>query len=172
MYEETRMPLIVRYPRSIEAGSESKALCMNIDFAPTFLDYAGVEIPKDMQGRSLRPVIDNAGKVPADWRKNTYYHYYEYPAEHSVKRQYGIRTDRYKLIHFYNDIDEWELYDLDEDPDEMNNVYENSSYGEVRTMMHNLLEKSQEEYGDNDPEEKEKVLFKGDRRVMDRVKTH
>ena len=169
MYEETRMPLLIRYPRSITAGSESKALCMNIDFAPTFLDYAGVEIPEDMQGRSLRSILDNGGKLPNDWREYTYYHYYEYPAEHSVKRQYGIRTDRYKLIHFYNDIDEWELYDLAEDPEEMNNVYDDASYAEVRKMMHELLEKAQKEYADTDPDEKVNVLFKGDRRVMDRT---
>ena len=83
--------------------------------------------------------------------------------------KYGIRTDRYKLIHFYNDIDEWELYDLEKDPDEMNNVYGDSSYSEVRKMMHDLLDKAQKEYADTDPDEKVKVLFKGDRRVMDRT---
>ena len=86
-----------------------------------------------------------------------------------MKRQYGIRTDRYKLIHFYNDIDEWELYDLAEDPEEMNNVYDDASYAEVRNMMYGLLEKAQKEYADTDPDEKVNVLFKGDRRVMDRT---
>lgn len=108
-------------------------------------------------------------RLPDDWRKCTYYHYYEYPAEHSVKRQYGIRTDRYKLIHFYNDIDEWELYDLVEDPEEMYNVYDDASYAEVRKMMHELLEEAQKKYADTDPDEKVNVLFKGDRRVMDRT---
>lgn len=70
-----------------------------------------------MQGRSLRPIL--AGRTPEDWRRSMYYHYYEYPAEHSVKRHYGVRTRRYKLIHFYHDIDEWELYDLEKDPQEM-----------------------------------------------------
>ena len=112
MYEECqRMPLLVRYPKAIKAGTVSGALCMNVDFAPTFLDYAGVEIPSDIQGVSLRPVIENDGATPTDWRKAVYYHYYEYPAEHSVKRHYGIRTKDFKLIHFYNDIDCWELYD-------------------------------------------------------------
>lgn len=169
MYEETRMPLLIRYPSSIKAGSESKALCMNIDFAPTFLDYAGVEIPKDMQGRSLRPVLDNGGEIPDDWRKCTYYHYYEYPAEHSVKRHYGIRTDRYKLIHFYNDIDEWEMYDLENDPDEMNNLYDDASYKAVKEKLHKLLDKTLRQYKDIDPQEKTRVLFNGDRRKMDRV---
>lgn len=169
MYEECqRMPLIVRYPASVRPGSTSTALCMNVDFAPTFLDYAGVDIPEDMQGRSLRPVLDNGGKTPEDWREAVYYHYYEYPAEHSVKRHYGIRTDRYKLIHFYNDIDEWELYDLEKDPREMNNVYGNKDYSKVREEMTDLLRETQEQYGDTDPDEKERVLFRGDRRFMDR----
>lgn len=169
MYEETRMPLLIRYPRSIKAGSESKALCMNIDFAPTFLDYAGVKIPDDMQGCSLRSVLDNEGQIPDNWRKCTYYHYYEFPAEHSVKRQYGIRTDRYKLIHFYNDIDEWEMYDLENDPDEMNNLYDDASYKKVRQELHALLDEALRQYKDTDPQEKKKVLFNGDRRKMDRM---
>ena len=85
---------------------------MNVDFAPTFLVFDGVAILSDIQGTSLKPVLENEGKTPADWRKAAYYHYYEYPAEHSVKRHYGIRTQDFKLIHFYNDIDEWEMYDL------------------------------------------------------------
>ena len=106
MYEECqRMPLIIRYPKAIKAGSTSNAISMNVDFAPTFLDFAGIEIPSDIQGASLKPVLVNEGKTPADWRKAAYYHYYEYPAEHSVKRHYGIRTQDFKLIHFYNDID-------------------------------------------------------------------
>ena len=171
MYEECqRMPLLVRYPASIKAGSTSDAICMNIDFAPTFLDYAGVEIPSDIQGRSLRPVLDAGGAVPSDWRKAAYYHYYEYPAEHSVKRHYGIRTADCKLIHFYNDIDEWEMYDMTADPHEMKNVYDDPAYAGKRAEMHSLLEKVQQEYQDTDPCEKVKVLFKGDRREFDRRK--
>lgn len=169
MYEECqRMPFIVRYPASIKAGSSTGAIGMNIDFAPTFLDYAGVEIPEDIQGRSLRPIMDNEGMIPADWRKAAYYHYYEYPAEHSVKRHYGIRTADYKLIHFYNDIDEWELYDEVNDPREMKNVYNDPAYAEVVKKMHALLEETQQQYGDTDPDEKEHILFQGDRRLMDR----
>ncbi|MHC4743505.1 MAG: sulfatase/phosphatase domain-containing protein, partial [Planctomycetota bacterium] len=110
MYEESlRMPLLVRYPKEIKAGSMNKDLVQNLDFAPTFLDFAGVEVPEDMQGVSFRRILQ--GKKPRRWRKSIYYHYYEYPAVHSVKRHYGVRTLQYKLIHFYHDIDEWELYD-------------------------------------------------------------
>jgi arylsulfatase A-like enzyme len=171
MYEECqRMPFIVRYPKSIKAGSVTSAISMNIDFGPTFLDYAGVEVPADMQGRSLRPVLDAEGKVPADWREAAYYHFYEYPAEHSVKRHYGIRTADCKLIHFYNDVDQWEMYDMNADPKELNNVYDDPAYADKRAQMHALLEKVQQEYADTDPCEKEIVMYKGDRRFFDRKK--
>jgi len=167
MYEECqRMPVVIRFPKSIKAGSTSSALAMNVDFAPTFLDYGGVEIPADIQGRSLRPVLDNEGKTPADWRDAVYYHYYEYPAEHSVKRHYGIRTNDYKLIHFYNDTDEWEMYDVKNDPREMNNIFGKSEYAEKQAELMQILADTQKQYGDTDPDEKEKVLFKGDRRYM------
>ena len=149
MYEECqRMPMIVRYPKAIKAGSTSKAISMNVDFAPTFLDYAGVEIPEDIQGHSLRPVWDEAGRTPADWRKAAYYHYYEYPAEHSVKRHYGIRTADMKLIHFYNDIDEWEMYDLKADPREMNSVYGKPEYAGKQAELMQLLQETRKEYND------------------------
>jgi arylsulfatase A-like enzyme len=171
MYEECqRMPFIVRYPKSIKAGSVTSAISMNIDFGPTFLDYAGVEVPADMQGRSLRPVLDAEGKVPADWREAAYYHFYEYPAEHSVKRHYGIRTADCKLIHFYNDVDQWEMYDMNADPKELNNIYDDPAYASKRAEMHALLEKVQKEYADTDPCEKEIVMYKGDRRFFDRKK--
>lgn len=169
MYEECqRMPLIVRYPEAIEAGSTSSALCMNVDFAPTFLDFAGVDIPSDMQGVSLRKVMENGGKTPEDWRKAVYYHYYEYPAEHSVKRHYGIRTEDCKLIHFYNDIDQWEMYDMKADPDEMENVFDAPEYAGKRAEMMQLLDSVLVEYGDTDPSEQEKVLYHGDRRYTGR----
>ena len=167
MYEECqRMPLIIRYPKAIKAGSTSNAISMNVDFAPTFLDFAGIEIPSDIQGASLKPVLVNEGKTPADWRKAAYYHYYEYPAEHSVKRHYGIRTQDFKLIHFYNDIDEWEMYDMKADPREMNNVFGKPEYAEKQKELMQLLQETQKQYKDTDPDEKEKVLFKGDRRLM------
>ena len=169
MYEECqRMPLLVRYPKAIKAGSVSSAIAMNIDFGPTFLDYAGVEVPSDMHGRSLRQVLENEGSTPEGWREAAYYHYYEYPAEHSVKRHYGIRTSDCKLIHFYNDVDEWEMYDMTADPQEMKNVYDDPAYAQKRSEMHRILKETQELYGDNDPCEKEHVLYKGDRRFMNR----
>ncbi len=154
MYEEClRTPLLIRYPNGIKKGLVSDALAMNVDFAPTFLDYAGVKIPRDMQGKSLKPIIDNEGKVLAKWRDAVYYHYYEYPSWHMVKRHYGVRTNRYKLIHFYNDIDEWELYDLEKDPKEMNNVYNNTAYANVAKMMHAKMKKLQKQYKDTNPTE-------------------
>ncbi len=154
MYEEClRTPLLIRYPKGIKKGLVSDALVMNVDFAPTLLDYAGVAIPDDMQGVSLKPVIENGGKALPDWRDAVYYHYYEYPSWHMVKRHYGIRTDRYKLIHFYNDIDEWELYDLQKDPKEMRNVYGETDYVEIAQLMHTKLNALQQQYGDTNPTE-------------------
>ncbi|MDD3076728.1 MAG: sulfatase, partial [Proteiniphilum sp.] len=126
MYEESfRTPLLIRYPKEIKGGTVIDKLVQNLDFAPTLLDYAGIETPKEMQGESFRKLV--AGKTDK-WRDAVYYTYYEYPAEHMVKRHYGISTDRYKLIHFYYDVDEWELYDLKTDPMEMRNVYEHPEY--------------------------------------------
>lgn len=154
MYEEClRTPLLIRYPNGIKKGIVSDALAMNVDFAPTLLDYAGVKVPKDMQGKSLKPIIENDGKILAKWRDAVYYHYYEYPSWHMVKRHYGVRTDRYKLIHFYNDIDEWELYDLEKDPKEMKNVYNDSNYANVAKMMHAKMRKLQKQYKDTNPTE-------------------
>ena len=169
MYEEClRMPFVIRYPKMIKAGSTSKAICMNVDFGPTFLDLAGIEVPSEMQGRSFRKVLEKKGRIPAGWREAAYYHYYEYPAEHSVKRHYGIRTSDCKLIHFYNDIDQWEMYDMKADPQEMRNVYDDPAYADKRAKMHRILEQVQQEYEDTDPCEKELILFKGDRRLFDR----
>ena len=169
MYEEClRMPFVIRYPKMIKAGSTSKAICMNVDFGPTFLDLAGIEVPSEMQGRSFRKVLEKKGRIPAGWREAAYYHYYEYPAEHSVKRHYGIRTSDCKLIHFYNDIDQWEMYDMTADPQEMRNVYDDPAYADKRAQMHRILEQVQQEYEDTDPCEKELILFKGDRRLFDR----
>ncbi len=119
MYEESfRTPLLISLPGGKRGDVEQ--LVQNIDYAPTFLELAGVTVPDDIQGESLLPLLKGES---VDWRESLYYHFYEYPAEHAVKRHYGVRTDRYKLIHFYNDIDTWELYDLKEDPNEMNNIY-------------------------------------------------
>jgi len=144
MYEESlRMPFLVRYPHQIKAGSVNKDIVLNLDFAPTLLDLAGTFVPSDMQGRSLRPLL--SGRTPPDWRTSMYYHYYEYPGWHAVKRHYGIRIKRYKLIHFYYDIDAWELYDLLEDPRELNNLYNNPAYADtvrqLKTELYQLREK-------------------------------
>ncbi|MCM1300310.1 MAG: sulfatase [Alistipes senegalensis] len=162
MYEECqRTPLLVRYPRAVKAGTRTHALAMNIDLAPTFVDMAGLDVPADMQGRSLRGVLTSGGAVPDEWRTGVYYHYYEYPSWHSVKRHYGMRTEDYKLIHFYNDVDEWELYDLKKDPHEMRNVYDDPDYAAVRADLHARLEALQRECGDTDPCEREQEFFQG-----------
>lgn len=155
MYEESfSTPLLVRYPKKIKAGSQTDALAINIDFAPTFLDYAGVPIPQDMQGRSLRPVLESAEKGgPKEWRDAVYYHFYEYPSEHAVKRHVGVRSDKYKLIHFYNDVDEWELYDMENDPAEMHNLANDAEYATVLATMKQRLKELQDEYEDTDPNE-------------------
>lgn len=148
MYEESfRTPLLMRFPKKYSnAHGKIKELVQNIDYAPTFLDIAGAAIPDDIQGVSLLPLVSDS--QPQEWRKALYYHYYEYPGEHAVKRHYGIRTDRYKLIHFYNDIDSWELYDLQTDPHEMNNLYGQSEFKELADSLKVKLRELQEQYHD------------------------
>ncbi len=148
MYEESlRMPLLMKLPGNSEKR-EINQLVQNIDFAPTFLDLAGIQIPEEMQGVSLLPLME--GRNSGDWRESIYYHYYEYPgAGHSVKRHYGIRTTRYKLIHFYDDIDAWELYDLEQDPMEMKNLISDPEYDDIsKELMKKLIALGQE-YGDS-----------------------
>ncbi len=147
MYEESlRTPLMVRWPGVIEPGSVTEKFAVNLDFAETFLDIAGVKVPGDMQGRSLKPVMQ--GKTPADWQKSMYYHYYEYPGAHSVRRHYGVRTERYKLISFY-DMKEWELFDLEKDPQEMKSVYADPAYANVVVDMKKQLKALQAKYKDD-----------------------
>ncbi|MGY5851907.1 sulfatase family protein [Salegentibacter sp. F14] len=147
MYEQSfRTPLLIRYPKEIAPGTVVDELVQNLDFAPTLLDYANVEIPSEMQGESFRRILN--GKS-GEWRDAVYYTYYEYPSVHMVKRHYGVATDRYKLMHFYYDIDEWEMYDLKEDPEELNNIYEDPNYTEVRADMHEKLKELREKYGDS-----------------------
>jgi len=141
MYEESfRMPFLMRWPGKIEPGSVNDDLLMNIDFAPTLLEAAGVPVPDDIQGKSF------ASASPE--RKSVYYHYYEFPYWHHVQPHYGVRTDRYKLIHFYYSMDEWELFDLKKDPNELKNVIDDPEYAEVLKMMKKELKKQQEAYGD------------------------
>lgn len=149
MYEESfRTPLLVRWPGVVKPGSTTDAMCMNLDFAQTFLDIAGVKDPGGMQGRSIVPVLK--GETPDDWRKSVYYHYYEFPGPHSVRRHYGVRTDRYKLIYFYEpEIDEWELYDLEKDPQEMKSVYDDPAYADVVKDMKQELQRLRKQYADD-----------------------
>ncbi len=149
MYEESlRTPLLIKWPGIASPGSVNRDLVSNLDFAETFLEIAGIEIPEDMQGESLVPLLK--GQTSESWRKGHYYHYYEYPSWHMVKRHYGITTERYKLIHFYYDIDEWEMYDLKTDPKEMHNIYNDESYAEIRKELHRHLSDLRQQYGDSD----------------------
>ena len=141
MYEESfRTPLVVKWPGKTKPGTvNDKHIVSNLDFAQTFLDIAGAPQPSDMQGLSLKPVFE--GKDPSDWRKSFYYHYHEFPAVHSVRKHYGVTTGRYKLIDFYN-LGELELYDLEKDPSEMNNLVNNPEYAgklkELKTELASL----------------------------------
>lgn len=147
IYEESlRTPLVMRLPEGFKASGDISQPVQNIDYAPTFLELAGVEVPEDMQGISMVPLL--RGENPEHWRPYIYYHFHEYPAEHMVKRHYGIRTERYKIVHFYNDIDQWELYDLEADPTEMHNLYGTPGMEQVTSHMMDLLRRAQEEYDD------------------------
>ena len=147
MYEESfSTPLVIRMPSSFKRKGKIEEMVQNIDFAPTMLDIAGVEIPEDIQGISLLPLMKD-DKSPSEWRESLYYHYYEYPAEHMVNKHYGVRTDRYKLIHFY-ELDVWELYDLQNDIQEMNNLYGNTDYELVITELKKELHTLQVKYDD------------------------
>jgi len=162
MYEPSlRMPLLVRWPGRIAAGSVTDLLVQNVDFAPTFLDFAGVAKPEDMQGRSLVGVL--RGERPSDWRRGVYYHYYEYPAVHMVPRHYGVRTDRYKLIHYYQ-RGEWELFDLMTDPEELRSVYDEAAYSRVVASLKTELARLRARYRDHNPQtpsDRAVVLFDG-----------
>jgi arylsulfatase A-like enzyme len=142
MYEESyRTPLLVRWPGRVKPGSTNKDLVQNIDFAETFLDLAGVKSPEEMQGESIVPLMK--GDTPKDWRSSLYYHYYEYPASHAVRRHEGVSEKRFKLIRFYGkDVpngEEWEFFDLKNDPQEMKSEYSNPEYaGEVERLKKEL----------------------------------
>ena len=147
MYEESfRMPFMISYPKLIKPKSKNANLLLNVDFAPTFLELAGVETPEAMQGTSFVPQL--ASKFD-EVREAVYYHYYEYPKWHMVQPHYGIRTKRFKLIHFYYSMDEWELYDLDNDPDEMNNLYGQSKYKKLTKRLKKKLKALQVKYKDD-----------------------
>ena len=143
MYTESfRTPLIVRWPGVAKPGSVNNDIVSNLDLPETFLEIAGLTPPADMQGASLKPLL--TGKTPADWRKSLYYHYYEFPGAHSVRRHYGVVTDRYKLIYFYN-LDEWELYDLAKDPREMKSLHADPAYAKTLATLKAELKRLRKE---------------------------
>ncbi len=159
MYEESlRMPFILRYPRKVAAGTTNDDMVLNVDFAPLFLDLAGVEVPADMQGRSFLPLLQ--GETPSDWREAMYYRYWMHKAHHNVYAHYGIRTLQHKLIYYYADaleqagsIDEtyepeWELFDLAQDPYELHNVYGDPDYAATAAALKAELHQLQSALGD------------------------
>jgi len=142
MYEEAmRTPLLIRFPKEIGEKSQTEMLTQNLDIAPTLLDVAGISIPDDMQGRTLRTLWQNGD---ADWRDALYYHYYE--KGFGATPHYGVRTERYKLIHFYDVVDSWELYDLETDPYEMKNLYTDEAFEETIEELKDKLNELQSEY--------------------------
>ncbi len=160
MYEESlRMPFVVRYPREIPPHSVCDDMILNVDFAPTFLELAGLSAPSDMQGTNFVPLL--GGKLPADWQTSMYYRYWMHLADHDVYAHYGVRTLRFKLIYYYADsmgqagsIDEtrepeWELFDLERDPQEMRNVYDDPEYADVVVDLKEELHRLQEKVGDS-----------------------
>ena len=159
MYEESlRMPFIVRYPRAVRPDTVNADMILNVDFAETFLDYAGVAIPDDMQGRSFRPLLE--GTTPADWRIAMYYRYWMHGSHHNVWAHYGVRTHTHKLIYYYADPlaiegntgrpeePEWELFDLQRDPYELRSVYGEPGYAELTAELTGLLQELQAAVGD------------------------
>ena len=159
MYEESiQMPCLVSYPKGVKAGTVIDNLTANIDIAPTLLDYAKIKIPSDMQGATLRPLLEQQKNVDKKWRKSVYYQYFEYPKWHRVQPHYGVRTDRFKLIHFYYNVDLWELYDLENDPNEMVNQINNPQYSSIVTELKDELVKLQKQYNDNLPIEERREL--------------
>ena len=129
---------MVRWSGIVKPGSVNKDIVSNLDFAETFLDIAGVPVPAEMQGRSLVPLL--RGTTPLDWRRSFYYHYYEYPGVHDVRKHYGVVTDRYKLVHFYEpDVNYWELFDLKTDPQELRSVFGRAEYSQVQKELEQEL---------------------------------
>ncbi|MFI3240692.1 MAG: DUF4976 domain-containing protein, partial [Bacteroidales bacterium] len=148
MYEEAiHMACLFSYPKLNQSNEQIDKLAVNVDIAPTLLDFAGIKVPKDIHGESLRPIIEDETKVK-NWRESVYYHYFEYPKWHKVQPHYGVRTDRYKLIHFYYNIEKWEFYDLEKDPNELTNQYDNPEYADIITSLKREIKKLQKQYND------------------------
>ena len=146
MYEPSiRMPFLVRWPAAVKPGSATDALAINCDFAPTFLEMAGVRVPDGMQGRSLVPLL--RGRRPSNWRKEFYYRYYHDPGHHNTGAHFGLRTDTHKLIHYWKS-GQWELYDLVHDPEEMTNRVEDPSQRRLLADLKERLQRQQRRLGD------------------------
>ncbi len=149
--ESLRSPLLIRWPGVTKPDSVNKDMVSNLDFAETFLEAAGVPVPAEMHGRSLVSVLK--GQTPADWRKCFYYHYYEFPGPHSVRRHYGVVTPRYKLVYFYEpEMNYWELFDLEKDPREMKSVYGQPDYASVQQELERELKRLRAELKVPDPD--------------------
>lgn len=150
MYEESfQMPLIVKWPGATPAASTCDEFVQNLDYVPTLLEMAGISLPESLQGRSLVPLL--RGDTPTDWRQSLYYHYYASNTIHQVARHNGVRTDRHKLIHFY-ETDEWELYDMANDPDELKNIYPTASGTPLLKELKQELRRLQQLYQDDTAE--------------------
>lgn len=135
IYEQSlRTPFVIRYPGVIKPGTSIQQFVSNLDWAPTLLNIAGTGVPGDMQGASFLPLLTNSGKA-VPWRKDVYYHYYEFPEPHHVYPHFGIRTERYKLVRFYGAKDAWELYDLHTDAKEVMNLYAAKGYDKITAIL-------------------------------------
>ncbi len=153
IYDESfKTPLLIKWPNVIKAGSRNSQMVQNLDFAQTFLDAAGIKAPADMQGESLVPIFKGKGQ---NFRDAAYYHYYEYPGQHTVKRHYGIVTEKYKLVHYYYDVDEWELYDRMNDKNELKNVYNDPKYAKIKAELHKKLTALRVKYKDSETLDKQ-----------------
>ncbi len=163
--ESLRTPLLVRWPGVVKSGTQTDLIVSNLDFAETFLDAAGLSVPAEMQGRSLVPLLQ--GQTPGDWRTSFYYHYYEYPGPHNVRRHYGVVTDRYKLVHFYEpEVNEWELFDLKTDPRELHSVFGQAGHATVQRELSGELERLQRGLGVSFPDPPAAMIkAEGTRRV-------
>ncbi len=147
MYEESfKTPILMKWPKLFSSTLRSDEMVQNLDFAPTLLEAAGIPIPNDMQGESFLPLLN--GNLDKWTRDAVYYHYYQYPSIHMVKRHYGVVTKTHKLIHFYNDVDEWELYDRINDPNELNNLYDQPGHEGLKKQLLKKLDEMREKYND------------------------
>jgi arylsulfatase A-like enzyme len=142
-----RTPMLIRYPRMIRAGSTADQMVTNLDIAPTFLELAGINVPSRMQGLSMVPFLK--GETPKTWRKDWLYEYYEYPGPHNVRKNRGVRTDRYKFIHYYEAPEEFEMYDLQEDPGELRNLYGEARHADLAKHLRGRLEELRKETDDH-----------------------